>query len=87
MDYKHPETCGCPTCWGQEKRLQHPKFYEEIDKIINGYTTNYSTKIPCKHKYIDGNSALDYMSSYEMRSDYMFCKICGLEGSRKDLSE
>ncbi len=41
--------------------------------------------IVCNHKYSNGKSAIEYCSTYEMRSKDMYCKICGQEGTREEL--
>lgn len=43
--------------------------------------------LKCSHKYPNGESAIEYCDIYEMRSCDMYCKICGKEGTRKDLKE
>jgi DnaJ-class molecular chaperone len=43
--------------------------------------------LKCNHKYIDGSSAIEYYSTYEMRSWDMYCQICKKEGSREELEE
>lgn len=39
----------------------------------------------CNHKTTSGFSAIEYNSTYEMRSDDMHCKICGKHGTREEL--
>lgn len=39
----------------------------------------------CNHKYPNGDTAIEYCSTYEMRSSDMYCKICKKEGTRKEL--
>jgi hypothetical protein len=39
----------------------------------------------CDHKYPDGRSAIDYCSTYEMKSWDMYCKLCKKQGSREEL--
>ena len=43
--------------------------------------------LKCNHKYADGESAIEYCDKYEMRAWDMYCKICGKEGTRKELKE
>jgi hypothetical protein len=43
--------------------------------------------IKCSHQYINGQSAIEYCSIYEMRSSDMYCKICHKEGTREELEK
>lgn len=43
--------------------------------------------IKCNHKYIDSKSAIEYCSTYEMRSSDMYCKICNKEATREELEK
>ena len=39
----------------------------------------------CLHLNEDGSDGIEYNDTYEMRSWDMYCKVCGKEGSRKEL--
>ena len=71
------ETVSCPYCSQTKHTVRGTIEY------IN--TLNSSAK--CTHKYLDGKSAVVYDSIYEMRSNDMHCRICGKEGSRRELCE
>lgn len=51
------------------------------------YYTVSNWEIVCNHKYTDGRSAIKYNSSYEMRSNDMYCKLCGKNGTKKELEK
>jgi hypothetical protein len=56
--------------------------------IANGKVVSYledTNKPKCNHKYPNGNYAIEYSSIYEMRENDVYCKICGREGTRKEL--
>lgn len=43
--------------------------------------------LKCNHKYKNGESAIEYDSTYEMRSTEMHCNICNEHGTRQELEE
>lgn len=67
------------------------KLYSEKESLIRNINSDINNKIEklqnmCTHKDENGNSTLEYDSTYEMRSRDMHCTQCEKMGSRDDLT-
>ena len=71
-------------------KLELKELHTKKMKLIDEFNEQIKIKREelentCDHKNETGGATIEYSSTYEMRSDDMYCTQCGKQGSKEEL--